>query len=72
MKIFCKLTKVGEKYFGKSDEFLVYFMKEAMNLLLLFCVHVLSQPFLRAGEHLLTRVCFDDRFVRNEYKQPPG
>ena len=68
MKIFCRLTKVGEKYFGKSNEFVVSFMKEAMNLLLFFCVHVFSQPLLRVGEHLLTRVRFDDRFVRNEYQ----
>ena len=59
---------MGKEYFGKIDEFVVSFTKEPMNLLLFFCVHVFNQPFLRAGEHLLTRVCFDDRLVRNEYQ----
>ena len=55
MKIFCRLAKMDGKYFEKRDELVVSFMKEVMNLLLFFCVRVF-------GEHLLTHVCFDDRF----------
>ena len=72
MKVFCRLTKVGEKYFEKSDEFVVrcfFYERSDKFVIVLLCACV--QPAFSESIGLRVYALMTDLLKMN-IKQPLG